>query len=487
MSPNPLRIRRRPAPVLACAIACLFACGRAVAQETVQRSERTIQDLQRDTQSQVDDQLPLSQRALIDYGAYATYSYLSFDDATHNNHGLNEFELVGYGRVNLDAANELYVRGRGNYYDYNPGDDPDGRPNHIDGVVEEAWYRFDLAGLAADQHQPKGPFDVDVKGGRQFVDWGIGLTLDQYADGISAEVKSRAVTVDLLACVTIRQTVDFDTSRPDLDVSTERGFYGVRVGTTVGRANPYAYILDQRDYNRPEAIDAHIYPTRYRYESYYAGLGVGGPVRDQFDYAVEGCFEGGRSLSNSYNPVTNRPVTQTGDPIEAYAAKGRLDYLPGDDHRSRATVEGIIASGDRDRLNTSATFGGNRPHSGDHAFNALGDSDTGLAFAAPVSNLTMVRLGASTYPVLGQGPFHDLQAGVDVFIFGKTLVHAPIDEPTLDKWYVGFEPDLFVNWRPADDVTVLLRYGLFVPGSAIPSGQPNFLRQFLYAGVTYAI
>jgi hypothetical protein len=464
-----------------------LSCGTALAQDSAQRIEHTRQGIERDTQAQVDDALPLSQRALVDYGAYATYSYLSFDDATHNNHGLNQFELVGYGRVNLDGANEFYVRGRGEYLDYNPGDAPNERPNQIGGMVEEAWYRFDLSNLAASQHQDRPAIDVDVKGGRQFVDWGIGLTLDQYADGISASIKSKAVSVDLLACVTVRQTVDFDTSRPDLDISTERGFYGARVTVPVGRINPYGYILDQRDYNRPEDVNAHVYPTRYRYESYYTGVGVDGPIGDQFLFAAEGVYEGGRGLSNSYDTVTNLPVTQTSDPIEAFAAKGKIDYLPGDDHKSRLSLEGLIASGDRDRVNTSGTFNGNRPNTGDHAFNALGYSDTGLAFAAQVSNLMLVRIGGSTYPLVHQGPFSDLQVGGDVFVFGKTFTRAPIDEPTKDRRYLGVEPDVFVNWRPADDVTVLFRYGLFFPGAGIPSGQPNFIRQFLYAGVTYAI
>ena len=477
----------------------LVVTGRAAGQDTAGRTQRTLVGVQRDTQAQVDAAVPLSSSALVDYGAYATFNYLSFDDATHNNHGLVEPELVLYGQVNLDAANEVYARARGEYLNYNPGDSPDGRPNRVDGVVEEAWYGLKLAGRAQGSGAGGPAGGLTVRAGRQFVDWGQRLTLDQYADGVSATVNAGRVSVDLLACVTIRQTVDFDVSRPDLDVSTERGFYGAKVTVPVGTANPYAYFLNQRDYNRPQPLDAHVYPTRYRYESYYAGLGVGGPVGDRFLYAAEGCFEGGRGLGNSYDPTTNEPVAQTADPIEAYAANARVDYLPGDDHRSRLSVEGVIASGDRDRITTSATFGGNRPHTGDHAFNALGDTDTGLAFGASLSNVMAIRVSGSTYPFATGGddggsggrhrggPLAELQVGADLFVFGKTTVHAPIDEPTLANGYLGVEPDLFLNWRPADDLTVLVRYGLFFPGSAIPSGQPNFVRQFLYAGVTYAI
>ncbi len=473
--------------IIAVALACAAAPAARAQDDAARRIDRTRQGIERDTQGQVDDALPLSQRALVDYGAYATYSYLSFDDANHDNHGLNQFELVAYGQVKLDAANEFYVRGRGEYLDYNPGDAPNQRPNQIAGVVEEAWYRFDLAEVCRANKQDRPPVDVELKAGRQFVDWGAGLTLDQYADGVSASFRSKPVTLDLLACMTIRQTTDFDTSRPDLDISTERGFFGARVTTPIGRANPYGYVLAQRDFNRGEDPDTHVYPTRYRYNSLYAGLGVNGPIGDRFLYSVEGVYEGGRGLSNSYNTVTNQRVDQTADPIEAFAAKGRVDYLPGDEHRSRLSLEGLIASGDRDRVNTSATFNGNRPGTGDHAFNALGYSDTGLAFAAQVSNLMLVRVGGSIYPFPNHDPFDQLQVGLDVFVFGKTFTRAPIDEPTKDRRYLGVEPDLFVNWRPVDDVTFIARYGLFFPGAAIPSGQPNFIRQFLYAGVTYAI
>jgi len=482
---NPIVTNQRQIRFGIMMIACAVTCHTSLAQDSALRVDRTIDQLQRQTQTQIDTELPLSQRALFDYGGYSTYSYLSFDDAAHNNHGLNNFEMVGYARLNLDGANEFYVRGRANYLDYNPGDEPDGQPNHLDGRVEEAWYRFDLANYETLRNGPKPAMDVDVKAGRQFAAWGIGLTLDQYVDGISAQIKSNKVDLDLLACVTIRQTIDFDTSRSDFDESTERGFYGAKLTVPVGRQNPYAYILVEQDYNRAEPLDAHVIPTRYRYNSYYGGVGMNGPILDQFTYGAEFCFEGGRGLSNSYDPATSAPVNQTDDPIEACALDARIDYLPGDSRHSRVGIEGIITSGDRDRTTTSATFGGNRPHSGDHAFNALGDSYTGLAFAASLSNLMLVRLSASTYP-MPQGMFGEFQLGGDVMFFGKTETHAPIDETTTNSRYLGFEPDIFVNWRLTDDVTFTGKYGLFFPGSAIPDGQPNFVRQFLYAGVTYA-
>ena len=68
-------------------------------------------------------------------------------------------------------------------------------------------------------------------------------------------------------------------------------------------------------------------------------------------------------------------------------------------------------------------------------------------------------------------------------MFDKLKRGGAIDEPTEDRRYLGWEPDVFVNWQVTDDVTLVMRYGLYFPGSAIPKDDT---RQFFYAGVTYA-
>ena len=394
---------------------CVIAVSvTASAQESVERFERTLQQLQRGQQAQFDQQFPADQRALIDYGGYLTFSYLSFDDAAHDNHGLRRYELVGYGLLNLDNVNQFYVRGRSDYYDYNPGDGFE-QGDHLEGRFEEAWYRFDFQQDQAAYHGRHISDNLTFKAGRQFVDWGNGLTLDQYVDGGTAQLRTGVVTIDALAAVTVRETVDFDISRPHFFDDTHRGFFGARLTVPVAAQNPYAYILLQRDYDRNEPLNAHVIPTRYDYDSYYAGIGSNGPLSDRVAYGAEFCFEGGHTLSNSYDPSTLNPVGQRSDRIEAYAADLHVDYLPGDVHRSKLSTEAVLASGGPDRVYTSATFGGNRPGAVDHAFNSLGVIYTGVAFNPQVSNLMMLRLGASTYPI-DQSMFRRLQVGADLFV-----------------------------------------------------------------------
>jgi hypothetical protein len=59
-----------------------------------------------------------------------------------------------------------------------------------------------------------------------------------------------------------------------------------------------------------------------------------------------------------------------------------------------------------------------------------------------------------------------------------------VNEPTNADHYLGVEPDLYINWQVTNDFSLAVRYGVFFPGSAF---EPNDdVRQFFYAGVTYA-
>src|SRR5665213_488048 len=210
-------------------------------QDAADRFQRDMQQIQRETQARFDADLPPAQRALIDYGGYLTLGYLSFDDAAHDNHGLREYELVGYGRINIDGAQEIYFRGRADYDNYNSGDSFDRQPDHLEGRVEEGWYRFDLQRYLSVYQGRTIQNDLSVKAGRQFVDWGNGLTLDQYVDGVAAEIRGQHLSLDLLACATVKETIDFDITRPEFDGNTRRGYYGARLTGQIGRHYPYAY------------------------------------------------------------------------------------------------------------------------------------------------------------------------------------------------------------------------------------------------------
>jgi hypothetical protein len=246
--------------------------------------------------------------------------------------------------------------------------------------------------------------------------------------------------------------------------------------------------LVQRDWNDQERIEGKI-DTSFDYSSYYVGTGATGTLGDHFIYSAEGVYEGGHTLSNSFtiSGVAGilEPVDQTRDPIEAAAGDFRLDYVPGDLHKSRVSGEVILASGGPDRGTTTNTFNGNAPNTTDQAFNAFGLINTGLAFSPNISNIAVFRVGASTFPMPDSQRFSRLQIGTDFFVYDKMRVHAPIVEATNNGAYLGVEPDLYLNWQITSDITLAVRYGVFFPCAHAIVGNTD-PRQFFYTGVTFA-
>jgi hypothetical protein len=472
----------------------LFSCiivSSVRGQEELGRFQKQLEQIHRDQFLRIDQNIPPQRRALVDYGAYLTFNYLSLDDQNNDNHLLRQSLATAYGRVNIDGVHEFFARGTVGYNDFNDQDSFDGKGDQIiPGDFDAIYYKFDLRRALQAYKGQESDADLTLEVGRDLVYWGNGLVMSERIDGLIARIETRPINIDVIAGVTPYRTVDFDTSRPKFDVNTHRGFYGAMVSANVGRHRPYAYGLIQRDYNKADTSDIANPPihTRYRYDSYYLGLGSQGAISDRIAYGIEAVYEGGFGLSNSYQQVGGSltGVPQTDEEIHAFAGDVRLDYLVGDERQTRFTLEGLISSGDPDRLtSTTDTFGGNRPHTGDDAFNAFGFINTGVAFAPPVSNLMALRVGASTFPLPRVSIFQRMQIGTDMLVFAKTRQAAPLDEPTLDDHrYLGWEPDVFMNWQITNDVTIAVRYGCFFPGDALQNNDKN--RQFFFAGVTYA-
>jgi hypothetical protein len=473
------------------AVSVLFAAGppAARAQADLGRFERQLEQIQRQTLLQADQSLSLDQRAFFDYGGYFTLGYLSADDNVNENHVLRQYDLLGYARLNLDGVHEFFVRGRWGWRDFNDGDSFNGLGDEpIDGELDRWFYRFDLQRYQAAYNGRRVDYNAVFKGGRDLYIWGNGLVLSTDLEGVSTTLSYGGTDLTFLAGVTPVRTVDFDTSRPAFDHNTRRGFYGLQLSRDVNGHVPYVYGLLQRDYNEHDTLVTGPVVTKYDYNSYYIGGGIAGPIGNRLLYGIEAFYEGGTNLSNSFttNPGSAFivPIPQTRDQIQAWAADARLDYLFPDIRRSRLSAEVILASGDDDRGTATNTFNGNKPGTNDRAFNAFGLLNTGLAFAPAVSNMLVVRVGGSTYPLPDMGPLRRMQLGTDVFLYNKMEQDAPIDEFTSDQRYLGWEPDFYLNWQVTSDVTVVLRYGIIFPSS--DAFRDDDSRQYIYGGLTYA-
>lgn len=471
-------------------VVSLVTCAASVVlgQDRAETFQRQLDQLRRQNLQLLPESAPPEQRVFFDYGVFLVFDYLSLDESTGNNVTLRQYDSLWYSRLELDNTHELFLRARLTYRDFSEGDelDPDGS-GLVDPDLDVGYYRFDLAGYLGAYRGSEPDGNVILQLGRDFVYWGNGLVLGERIDGGLVSLRAGEFAVDLLAGITPVRTVDFDSSRPAYFYNTRRGFYGLQLSWERQSHRLYGYGLLQQDYNEQDDLQLGAITTNFHYDSYYVGVGAAGALSDRWLYAVEATLQGGRTLSNSFafdGPFLT-PIEQQYDDIRAFAINARLDYLFADVNRSRLGFEVLVASGDDDRLHSSNTFGGNAPGTDDRAFNAFGAINTGFSFAPAVSNLLMFRSGASTFPFSDSRAFRELQVGVDVFFYGKHDPDAPIDETTSDARYLGWEPDLFLNWQITSDVTLAVRYGLFFPSAdAFPSDD---VRQYISASLLFGL
>lgn len=462
------------------------------AEQQVDRFQRQLDEYRASSRIRINPDIPPGTRVFYDYGLFVSANYLSLDDANLDNRGLRQFDFTGFARINLDGVHEVFFRGRTFYRDFNPGDEfEDGEGDGWDGRIDRLFYRFDLTRYLAGRDGVEPTFGASIKVGRDLVYWGTGLTMAQDIDGAVLDISSGPTALQLIAGRTPSDTVDIDSSRRDFDDHTHRNFFGGLVTTRTGVHRPYGFVLVQRDHNPngfTTSLGGQTINTDYDYNSWYLGLGSTGALGDRVAYGVELVYQGGSTLSSPFNQNPDGTITaisQTEDDISAWAANAQIDYLVGDRRNTRVSGEVIYASGDSDRINSTNTFAGNRSGTDDHGFNAFGLLNTGVAFGPSVSNLVSFRVGVSTFPCPDSTWFRRLQVGADAFAFFKANEDGGVDEPTEEgERYLGFEPNLYVNWQITSDVSLAVRYGVFFPGSAITADEEN--RQFFFAGLTFS-
>ncbi len=449
----------------------------ASAQTDILKFQRQLDLIQQENRIAIDPNVPVSQRALVEYGGFASFAFMAIDDSTGADHILRQSDLNMYARVNFDNVHEFFVRGRSTFRDFNSGHSFDGQDEDlVEPTLDRAYYRFDAA-RAVRVHEgrdPGGVFNVTL--GRQLVVWGNGLALSLVMDGGVLTFGRGNLTADLLGARSRESQVDLDSSRPGFNGDMDRDFIGIKVNYMASpNTKLYAYGLWQDDDNGTVASSG----TMYNYQSYYIGGGIEGTAGDNWLYGVEVVGEGGTSFSNT-------ATAQTREDIQAWAVDARVDYLLLDQASTRFTLEVLVASGDDDRASsTSNTVGGNTSGTNDNAFNGFGLINTGLAFSPSASNLVMARLGVSTYPFRGHGILDRLQVGANGFLFGKYRNAAPINEGTdMTHTYLGSEVDVFFNWQITSDLSWSTRYGVFFPGADISADHDA--RHLLYTGVTLA-
>ncbi len=436
-----------------------------------------------DFRLRVDTSLSLAERSQIDVGGYLAFTGLFRNDAT-NSTRLWQPEAVIYGRANIDGAHQFFARGRFLYRTFSNGDSFDGRGDRwSEPFADRYWYEFDTRKAMSAYGGENPDFNFNVRVGRQFVEWGSGITLSETLYAVTPTLEfTRQLRLEGLAGITPDHTPDFDGSRWSFDEKTRRAYFGGRLAFTFPQGQEiYAFVLhmvDNYNDNRARPPLTPIGFVNFKYDSTYFGIGSSGSIGTDWLYAAEGIFQSGESYSD---PLRG---SQRVEDISAGAARLMVGYIVRDDNQSRIEGELLYATGDSDRNNATSTISGNLAGSTDTQFNALGYANTGLAFAPALSNLLSVRMGISTFPLKSDPTFDGLQIGIDAFVFAKPERRGPIDDLSGQSTFLGNEFDVYANWRITSDLSLTARYGIFLPSAGISGGRNA--RHFVLFGVTLA-
>lgn len=473
----------------AAAIATIALANSAHAQGIDERRlDRIIRSTDPAVRQPLDYTLSLTERSFFDAGGFASFTYLNLNDSNENSRRLFQPEATLYARAVIDGAHGAFVRTRFRYRDFSPGDSFDRRGDGWqEPYLERYWYEFDAARSIAAREGQLPDWNFNVRVGRQFVDWGAGLALSEQLLAIRPTLSlGPRWTIDGIAGLTPpdRGVIDFDASRSEYNRKTKRGFFGGRIAyTTPSNHEFYAFGLHMQDFNKDTNPRLPIgIPVDFTYNATYAGIGAQGTFDARWAYLGEIVYQFGDSQSDPLRSPSGMGEQRRQD-ISAAAARAQLAYFFRDEANTTIELETLLATGDNDRITATDTVGGNRVGTTDTGFNSLGFANTGLAFAPALTNLAAVRLGARSSPFPEGDAFDRLRLGADAFVFFKMDSNAPIDEPTSDDAWLGFEVDFFATWRITSDLSVGARYGLFVPGSAIENDD---LRHFVLFNVTLA-
>ncbi len=478
----------------------LFAIGGVVTPAQAQSREAAL--VNRLEQEMLDNEIQrrldqhrgqtLGEQMTFDYGASIRLGLVKLDNAQRQPYGLRQYEANTYMQATIGGGHRFFGNLRFLYSDYYNSDNENGLLNP---VGNRYWYEFDLANWQRANEGTAGDINLNVRVGRQFVNWNSGLVWSNDLYGAKMRLGMDKLSIEGLVGVSARSGLyDFDISRPDYDTDTNRHTYAVRAQYELSpELAPFISYFLQRDHNDDRSVLINtglgppIVPVEYHYNSNYLSFGSNGSIGNQFLYSLEMVHESGDGLST---PFINRAGTawiQTEEHIDAWAGVLNMVYMARDASLSRLECTLAFGTGDGDRLASASTLGGNQTGSGDRAFNSLGYINTGLALAPNITNLLMARVGGSTaLPINPKRP-NDLRIGLDVFLFGKTTVGAPTSVPTTNHRWIGWETDIRIDWRITSDVNFNLRYGLFIPNRGNPSNTfADQVRQFVYGGISYA-
>lgn len=474
--------------VLGWALVLLAALGGGTALGQGAEWSQRERALEEPFRLQMDADVPTGKRALFDWGGWVRNSFWAMDEdgvdrdydgRKDPRHVFRQQQLRLWGELNIDQVHQFYARMKLDYIDWNSGtsfngDDSDGiGPN-----LERGWYDFRLSRAQKAYGWQEGQCDLGARIGRQFIEFGNGLALSVPLDAALVTAYCGDWEVTGMGAKTIPSSYNIDQSMPN-NSRESRCFWGVQLRYNGWHDHePFAYFFSQEDKDSGRVRETASGYQTFGYDSRYVGVGSRGRF---FHRSLQYTCEFTGEFGKSHAWVDDRSERQN---IRAAALDAELRYVAQDRHESQFSVEYLLASGDSDRwYSPMDTRGGNRPGTKDTSYVSWGYRNTGLVLAPRMSNLSVARLGMSTFPANHVTAFEELQVGSDFFMYHKQQKEGAASDSlsTEEHSYLGSEFDLFVNWRITSDLAWMVRYGVFWPGASF-SEQGD--RQLLFTSVT---
>ncbi len=395
---------------------------------------------------------PEVQDFLLDYGGWFHFEFTEYDDKPLVDQRTYRFsDLRLWGTALFSKKYRLFARLQTTYTDFNEGDQFGREADDADILrVDQAWFDAPFDGALG-----SGSL-LSVKLGRQYVNFGTGLLLNSVLDGLVVNARSGLWTSRAAVVHTIVSKDDQDATIPD-NGNSRRAFAGFQTEYAGFRAaRPYGVFLVQRDLNDE---DPEVAGQDFEYHSMYLAGGLRGEIVSGLGYTVEADYEIGTSTATG---------SEETEAIRAFALQANLECYVKTTTSPVLYFGYLFGSGDEDRLSPTDTIGGNVAGSDDTGFNAFGFLLTGYSLSPRLSNLHIVRLGASFKPFEKTTWGTEFDAGFTFYLYRKARSEAGISDPRayVDDADVGQEVDLFARWRMYSDLQLALSYGLFLPGGA---------------------
>jgi len=416
---------------------------------------------------------PTEQKVLVEWGGFYIPSYTFFTDAGGKHGHVTLQDLRLWTQVRVDEVHRAFARMRLDYIDFAGGDSGGLRPHDLEGPnLEIGYYELNASRAAEKYFGQKWPFNLYIRGGRQYTEVGRGIALGKVLDVGSFDFEMKDWAVMGFAGQSPRGQDDVERIGPRFS-TYRRAFYGGQVKYRgIHGHEPYAFFVIQK-----QLTDADLPAQGFQYDSSYYGVGSRGGITRDLHYAVEGLWEVGRGTANTQVSGHER--------IRACAFDSQLDYYVPQPMKPVLTFQYAYASGDGDRQTAVSAMTGNALGSPDTQFQGFGYVNSGLALGARFANLQFVRLAGRVTPYDKKSAAGRIDVGLDYYFLFKADHEGPISDFRANRRSaaVGNEVDIFMEWRILSDLSWTIRYGRFFPGPAFTDRGP---RDFLFTGLNFS-